>query len=708
MEVVDSKNIKEPVILLKILNNNSLLVVDSHTTVRFFDSDTLSLIDGFKVKIHHPRYQQNVVAFSSNAAYFATVSPSYRESRLYNAATKNVITQVDRHHGEVSCLGIDPLNRYMFSCGDDGKTFVIELKSGKLVFTLPFHIDTINDIAFSKNANWVATASYDKKISLFNLSTMTAKSKLEGHFSPVMNLRFLKKNRLVSLDKDATAIIWNIRNSEIISKLKGIHDTVTQVTTSADDEFLFIGTELGYIIVYDLNNYEILSNKYIKLHSTITALEFDKQKQHLIIGTQEGDILFYDIYQGEEKLHDFLKLKDFEGIQKEVEKNPILKYTKIYNLVSNLWETTLQKAKIALENNDRQTAVSLFKHFKNIPSKNSIMQNVMIEYVDFKHFSAFAKQGKLALAYGLANKHPMYKDSRLYKALEVNWRKTFEHAQHYTLDPKGAQKAQEILSPYRGISEKTKLIKELLTQGEVYKRFRVSIGQKDFRIAFELIKLNPFLKEFKDYENLIKYADTLYIKSKLLIDNGDTHSAIKLLRVLEDFTDFKEEVEELILEIESRQKFFNAIEEDDIPLAYNLLHKFEVLQDTEDGKRLQQEWNSDLSIANRYAVEGDINGVKKSFDKYMAISSKYTLLATVFGLCYMVQLEEAMSQKVSKSKLENGIKNYMLSFGLQDQIENFFKQFKSRHPESKLTLDHLTHGSIKMWRPSMIENSILE
>ena len=708
MEVIDSKNIKEPVILLKILNNNSLLVVDSQTTVRYFDSDTLSLINGFKVKIHHPRYQANVVAFSRDGTYFASVSPDYKKSRLYSVSTKKIIAQVDRHHGDVSCVGIDPLSRYMFSCGDDGKTFAIELKSGKLVFTLPFHIDTINDIAFSENSNWVATASYDKKVSLFNLSTMTAKSKLIGHASPVMNLRFLKNNRLISLDKSATAIVWSIDSSEVICRLKGIHDTVTQITTSSSDKFLFIGTELGYIIVYDLNSYEILSTKYIKLHSTITSLEFNKKKEHLIIGTQDGDILFYDIYDGEEKLHEFLKLKDFESIQKEIDKNPILKYTKIYNLVSDLWENTLKKAKIALENNDKKTAISLFKHFKNIPAKNSIMQKVILEYAEFQHFSTLAKQGKLALAYGLADKHPMYKDSRMYKALEVNWKKTFEHAQRYILDPKGAEKAKDILAPYRGINEKTKLIKELLTQGEVYKRFRVSVDQKDYRVAFELIKLNPFLKEFKDYENLIKYADALYIKSKLLIDNGDTHSAIKILRLLEDFIDFKEDVRELILEIESKQKFFNAIEENDISLAYNLLSRFESLQETEDGKRLQEEWNSDLGIASTYAVEGNIDGVKKSFNKYMTISSKYALLATVFGLCYMTQLEEAIKQKVSKSKLENGIRNYMLSFGLQDQIENFFKQFKSRYPESKLTLDHLTQGSIKMWRPSMIVNSILD
>jgi len=708
MEVIDSRNIKEPVILLKMLKNNSLLVVDSQTTIRFFDAKTLNLFNGFKVKIRHKRYRESMVAFSDDARYFASVSPDSKEARLYNASTKEIITEVKKHHGEVSCLGIDPLCRYMFSCGDDGKTYAIELKSGKLVFTLPFHIDTVNDIAFSQNSNWVATASFDKKILLFNLSTMTPKSKLIAHMAPVMKLRFLKNNRLLSIDQDATAIIWNIYSGKVIHRLEGIHDTVTQMTTSKNDQFLFIGTQLGYIILYDLNSYELLSRKYIKLNAVITALEFNQETNQLIVGTEEGNILFYNIYEGEEKFQDLLKVKNFEAIQTESDKNPILKYTKICNLVLNLWETTLTKAKKALEKGDEHTAVVLFKHFKNIPAKNTIMRKVMHEYEDFEKFATFAKQGKLTLAYGLANTHPMYKDSSLYRALEANWKKAFDMAQSYALDPKGEDKAKEILAPYRGISEKTQLIKELLTQGEVYKRFRVAIGQKDFRIAFELIKLNPFLKEFRDYENLMKYADSLYIKSQQLIEEGDTHSAIKLLRILEDFTDFSEEVRELILGIESRQKFFNAVEEEDMVLAYNLLARFEILQDIEDARVLQRQWNSDLSRANSYAVEGNIIGIKKALEPYMKISSKYTSLATVFGLCYMVQLENAMNKKVSKIKLENGIKNYMLSFGLQDQIENFYGQFKTSYPDSKLTLDHLTHGSITMWRPSMIVDSILD
>ena len=708
MDIVKSKSLKLPVVSIKILNDSTLVVVDSETTVRYMDKNTLEMINGFKVNINHLRYKTRVIDFSPDGACFTTLTTDCRESRLYNAETKKMITKVDRHQGEVSCVGIDPSSRYMFSCGDDGKTYAIDVVSGKLVFTLPIHVDTVNDIAFSKNSNWVATASYDRKISLYNLITMTPKDKLIAHAAPVMKLKFFHKNKLLSIDKNSNAIVWNTFTSKVIERLQGIHDDVTQIVVSEDEKFAFLGTQLGYVIVYDLHTYELLTPKYIKIASPITAMEFDGENNHLIIGTEDGFLMYYNIYEGEDMLAELLKNKEFEAIQNATNENPILAYTKIYNLVTNLWENTLSKAILALQNGDKNKAILLFKHFKNIPSKNRIMQQVIRDYAEYDKFVKFAKEGKLPLAYGLANTYKIYQDSKIYKALEANWKKAFAQAQKYTMQPKGAETAKQILAPYRGISEKTKLIQELLTQGEVYKRFRVAMGQKEFRICFELLKVHPFLKEFPEYDSLMNYGDTLYIKSQQFLQDGDTHSAIKILRILSDFTDFSQEVKELMKEIESRQKFFKAIEEEDITTAYNMMALFEDFQETVDGRRLQDEWNNDLSIANNYAVNGDSEGLEKAFVKYINISSKHMALANVFGLCYMVQLEEAVQKKVPQSKIENGIKNYMLNFGLQDQIENFFNYFKENYPESKLNLEHLTQGSLSMWRPSMIVKSILE
>ncbi|MDF1879222.1 hypothetical protein JHD46_06190 [Sulfurimonas sp. SAG-AH-194-C20] len=708
MDFVIRKGINKAVIVLKILEDGRLIVVDNETTIRFMKVDELSLVEGFKVNIKHKYYKTNVVSFSNDGEYFSTLTADRKESCLYSTKTKKLITKVNRHHGEASCVGIDPLNRYMFSCGDDGKTFAIDIKSGKLVFTLPAHVDTINDIVFSANGNWVATCSYDRKISVFSLVTMSAKTKLKAHAAAVTKMKFIKGNRLVSIDKNSSAIVWDLFTGKVLERLQGIHDNVTQLITSKDDEFLFLGTTLGYILVYDLKTYELLSPKYIKIASPISALAFNNENHQLIIGTEDGFIMSYNIYAGEEKLKDMLKNKEFDTIQKEAEINPILAYTQIYSLVSNLWENTLAKAKIALQNNDRDKALLLLNTFKNIPSKNKIIQKTMADYVEFEKFAKFAKEGKLALAYSLSNTYPVYKSSKLYLALEDRWKKTFVQAQKYILDPKGMEKAKEVFKPYRGISEKTKLIQELLTQGEVYKRFRTAIGQKDFTICFELIKQHKFLKEFPEYDVLMNYADTLYIKSQELLNNDDTNSAVKMLRILSVFDDFKEEVKLLMHDIETKQKFFSAVENKEYDKAYEYMTQTEELQDTPEGIELQTKWNNDLVKANAYAVNGDALSVKKELMEYMKMSAKTTAIATVFAWCYMVQLEDNARDGASQLALEKGIKNYMLHFGLQEQIESFFILFKNKYPATKLNLEQLTQGSASMWRPSMIVMSILD
>ncbi len=708
MKILKKMNLKEPIILIKILDNSNLVIVDASTTVRFVSKDSLEILDGFKAKIEHERYRASVVAFSNSANYFASITSDCKESRLYNTHTRKAIARMNRHHGEASCVGIDPKSRYMFSCGDDGKTFAIDIQSTKIAFTLPMHIDTINDIAFSDNGNWVATASYDRKVSIFHLEMMTPKHKLKHHSYPVMKLLFLNKHRILSADKNSRIIVTNYYTGKILYRLDNVHDDITQITKSADNKFLFVGTLLGYIVVYDLTTYQLLSKIYIKLTTSITALTFDKENNHLIIGTKEGDIKIYDIYEGLPYIKNFLQKGQYDKIEDFVKQNPILRYTEIYEMIEVIWKKTFEKAKVFLELDDKQKAVALFQPFKNIPSKNQIMKKTILEYAEFGKFTILVKENKFPLAYSLANTHKLYKDSKLYQAMEKKWKKAFLLARKYTMEPRGEDKVREILKPYRGVSEKTMLVQDLINKGEIYKRFRVSIGQKDFKLSSELIRQYPFLREFPEYDTLMNYADTLYIKSQELINKKDTHAAIKMLRILEDFDDFKIEVKELMQDIERREKFFNALQNEDLNSIYNLLAASEELEDTEEGHRYQEQWNHDLQKANEYAIEGDIDGIKRSIEKYMNISSRYMSLGTLFGWCYMTQLENSIKKKEPQYDIENGIKNYVLSFGLQNQIESFFHIFKDNYPETKLNLELLTKGSLSMWRPSMIVNSILE
>lgn len=705
MKPLKIKEFKKPIIYSKYLNNEALIVVDKDTTVRYLDINTFETLSGFKLNVNHVWYKNSIVSFSNDGVFFAFQSADCKYSQVYNTKTKKLVARVDRHDGEVSCVAIDPKGKYFFSCAEDGKTFVVDIKSAKISFTLPAHVDEINDIVFSDNSQYVATASYDKKILIFNLLVMTAQAKLISHSAPVMKLKFLSDHRLFSIDKSNSAIIWNLHTNKVITRLSGIHDDVIKVASS--EKFLFLATALGYIIVYELENYEQISRKFLDMGCAITMLEFNENSNELLVATQSGIFASYDIYEAKEYLEELLKENRYDEMDRCVENNPFLKYTKPYILMLAIWDKTVKKATELLQHAKDKEAENTFTTFKDIPSKNTIMKKMLQEYAEFSKFLLMVKKGKISLAYSIANKHPSYKDSKVYKVLEAKWRKLFSQAQKLLVEPRGKEKAIELLAPYRGISEKTKHIQEMFTKNEIYIRFKKAISQKNFKIVFELVKVNKFLKEFPEYFSILTYGDDLFIKSSKSIQNGDIHTASKLLRILQNFPNFETDAKKSIIDIENQGKFLKAIDNEDLETSYNLLDCSNILLQTPDGMRLNKLWKNDLKKAEVYAANGNIIDLDDVLQKYNNISSKNMSLATLYSWAYNIQIENAIKHNESKEKIEKGIKNYIKNFGLEDHIVSTFEIFKNKFQDTKLNLKSLKKGSKELWRPSMRVINIL-
>ena len=707
MKPTKESSFSQTIIYTQILGTKTLLVVDSNMTLRYLDIDTLDVLDEQKINIYHERHSSKLVSFSSEGNFFALIDKEYKCSKLYDKKANRVIAKVDRHQGEVSCVAIDPKDRYMFSCGDDGITYAVDIKSAQLSFTLPPHKDFVTDIAFSKDAKYVATSSYDKNISIYNLAIMAPKDKLKAHSAPVLKVEFLDNHRLFSLDKKNSAIVWDINSSKVIARLKGIHDEVTSVVVTNNGRFLFLGTKLGYILVYDLFNYEQISKKYIKLSAAITSLSFDELKNSLIICTDGGELLFYNIFYKEESLDKAVEEKNYAPLASYIRENPLLKYTKTYRIFENLWEKTVQRAKLLLQNSEKEKAVRLFDDFTVIASKNQKMQKLILEYAEYDKFLAFIKSRKFALAYALAQLYPLYKQTRVYRSMEEEWKKDFELAKKYMLDKKLSSKANEILAPYRGVSEKTALIQEFMLNLNTHKRFKDAIASRKFKLAFDILKQNPSLKECPEYKALVNYSDNLYMKAELMMGNQDLNAALKIFRVLLDFEDFKNEAREAIAEIEAKQRFFSAVKDENSSLAYNIMDEFCILKESQEGKKLQSLWESNLQKADKYAENLDVNSAKKVLANYMNVKSKNVEIANIFSKIYIKQLHEALKENIEQRNIEIGIKNYILYFGLTEQIENYFEAFKVKFLNSKLNIKSQKQGSIESWRPSMIVNNIL-
>ena len=702
-------NYNVPIILIKKMIDGNIVVVDRNSTIRFVEADSLKTIDGFKAKIVHQRYKNRVIDLSTNKKYFGSLTADAKETRLYNLVTKKAIAKIGRHQGEVSCLGIDPKNRYLFSCGDDGKTFALDMENGKLALTLPPHPDTINDIAFNKTGQWVATCSYDKKISIYNIDMMQPiGEKLRGHSKGVMKIAFISKNRLISVDRDAAIIVWDLFDQTIIKRLGHLHDDVTAIAAEPEGRFLFFGTKLGYVVLYDIENYTLIERKYLKFTTAVTSLYFDEVGDFLYVGSEGGDFYKYYIYEGIEIVKYLIQKKEFKNVEEHLDDNPILRYTEIYNILETIWEKTLKKARKLFEKDKQDEAHKLLEPYRQIPSKNAIINKITAQYKDFKRFYEHVVNGKYALAYSLAEQNPIYKESYLYEQLEEKWRKTFKEAQKLSLDPRTQDQAKKLLMPFRGISEKAKAIQEMFIESDVYNRFKVALGQKDFKQVYVYLKKHPFLKHFPEYKAMMEYAQSLYNKAMEHLQKNELVSALKYMRLVSEFEEYSEKVKVLIEDIDTRYHFLEAIKENDLSKAYRYLAMNEELAVTEDGLALEQKWDEAALQANRYAAKGDILGVKDALKEFLEIKQKYAAIATIAAYAYRIQIENAMRAKQPMQTIEKGFKNYIDMFGKDEQIENLFAVFQQYYKDSKLNIDLLHEGSIDMWHPSMITPSIFE
>ncbi|NPA66830.1 MAG: hypothetical protein GXO11_08120 [Epsilonproteobacteria bacterium] len=701
-----SINYTQPIIHIKKLNDGKMVVADNQTTIRIIDPNSLKTLNGFKAKIIHNDFKVESLDFSKDGQYFGSTSSDDKETRLYSIKTRKVIGKVTRHQGKVSAIKIDPYNRYLLSCGEDGKTFALDIKNRKLAFTLPPRADTITDIAFSKSGQWLATAGYDKKIFIFDLNLMRISNEIKTS-TPVTKVHFLGKNKLISYDKNSDAIIWDFQNAKVYKRLPKIHDEVLRMVTAGNGQFLFMGTILGYIIVFDLQKYEMISQNYIKIDSAITSLYCDESDNTLYIGTKNGDIYKYYIYEGIETVKQLINNKEFGDVEEYIKINPLLKYTSLYNIMEQIWEKSFTNARILLEKGKVLEAESILETFKKIPSKNTLIQKLLKDYKEYKTFYDLARGNKIHLAYSFAERFPLFKESTLYKQMEKRWTEKFKQAQKLALDQRNIDQAKEILKPYNLIPEKSKYIQEMLLESSIYNRFKMALTNHDFHQLYAYIDKYPFLKQFPEYQQMIQHAKKIFNKGVEYAQKGEYNQALKYLRMACEFKEFEEESKEILHDIQTRNKFYEALKNDDLSSAYLYLSKNEELLDTPDGKKLEMHWNKIVEQANRFAAKGEIEGVKKALGDFVKYPSKYTAIASIFSYAYMVQLEQAIKDKQERISIERGIKNYVAYFGVNEQIKAFEKIFKKHYPASKLNLEYLNAGSLTIWRPHMILSSIL-
>jgi ribosome assembly protein 4 len=130
--------------------------------------------------------------------------------------------------------------------GSDDFTLILwdPLNSDKPVSRMTGHQGLVNHVCFSPDTFYLASASFDKSIKVWNGHTGVFLFNLRGHVGPVYQIAWSPDSRmLLSGSKDTTLKCWNIKVKRLMHELPGHADEVYCVDWSPDGEKAVSGSK---------------------------------------------------------------------------------------------------------------------------------------------------------------------------------------------------------------------------------------------------------------------------------------------------------------------------------------------------------------------------------------------------------------------------------------------------------------------------------
>ncbi len=666
-------NVRNPVFKIRVSIDGLIYVLDINNTIRVFD-ENFKLKTGAKIKMPTHKPFENSADISPNGTFIAIAEVKGNKTFIYDIKNKKMKYKFGWHKGEVLNVSFDWEEEYLLTGGMDGRAYVWSLKLGKMLTALPPHPDYVLSGGFSKNNLWAATGSYDRLITITNITSTNINYRKKAHRGAVNKIKFFRGNIMLSADKTGELIKWDFRKGKVLKRFENMADMIIDFVSDDKQEFLFAITKEKRVYLYDFESGELIFQDYIKLTEFPSVLEYNANLNHLYVGCIDGTIYIYDLLKEENELKKLINKKEYSKAYELIKQNPILKRTKEYKELENIWEKTLNAIQKLLEKGEIEKAKYLFEPFKNEPLKRNIFQNLLNDYGEFEKFKNAVINRKFPLAYSLVRKYPIFKESLYYKKMENDFKKVFNKAKELIKLGK-VEDAKEILKPFRGVSEKASLIQSLFNEKMLYDLLKKLLLKRDFKEFFKFINRYPFLMDTDEYESAMKYAKALYEKAKEAVKKGNYKEAMRYTEILKNFPEYKEKAESLEKEAKNIMNFLLYIANKDYDKIEELVNMFPYLEDLDDYKKFINEYKLLIKEGEKYAVIGDVFSLKKLFLPFIQYDMFKNLVYQLVKRAYLNQIMSSLKQKDLQKALK-GIKNYIKLFGFDNEIADLSKTAK--------------------------------
>ncbi len=203
------------------------------------------------VKDSSPNKKPSIAGSKAPPDFGGFYKPSSRQ-------TEQVIQVFKDHSDPVESVEISADGRWLATASWDKTVRVYDLKTGRLHKTIKRHWNKIHDVAISPNGKLILSACWDNNVRILDLTNGNERKRFGDHKKPVDCVAISPKGDIaISGGRDHLLRVWDIRNRrkrKANSTFKGHTDSIWCIAFSPDGEKLLSGSYDASVRLWEVSS----------------------------------------------------------------------------------------------------------------------------------------------------------------------------------------------------------------------------------------------------------------------------------------------------------------------------------------------------------------------------------------------------------------------------------------------------------------------